>query len=224
MALLRPPHSRDRLRDRDSADQIQRLQAALWAAGAGGVMGMMVGALLVDRLDWPLLPTMPAAMLVTALAVYAVARLVTGGAGWAAGSMHNPSGHSTPYRNDYSQATALVMQGDYRGAVALYREAIAERPLDPEPRIRMARVQRDHLGAYEEASRAFREARASARQGSRLELQVTRELVELVLDKMDDPPRAASELARLIERFPNTPEAGWARNELADIKRHIELA
>ena len=210
-----------RLRDRDSADLMQRLEIAAWAGAAGSLMGLFVGLFLVVRLDWPALPAVLGAMVVIGGTIYTIARLTTAGAGRAASTVLNPSGHSTPYQFDYSLATALVAQGDYRGAVMLYRDSIAEDPVNPELHLRLARLLRDHLQRYDDAARAFRLARRVAPERSRLELLITRELVELALDKLNDPPRAAPELARLIERFPGTPEARWARAELRDIKHRI---
>lgn len=215
------PTRRRHLRDRDTADLLQRLTTASWAGAAGVLLGMFVGVFLATRLDWPLLPAMLASMVAIGGTVYTIARLTTAGAARAAGTIHNPSGHSTPYRFDYSQPAALVAQGDYRGAVVMYRDAITDNPANPELQLRLARLLRDHLQRYDDAWRVFRSAREVVPEGSRLELLLTRELVEMALDKMQDPPRAAAELARLIERFPGSPEANWARAELGDIKQRI---
>ncbi len=115
----------------------------------------------------------------------------------------------------------MVAQGDYRNAATLYRDYIKANPTDGEACLRLARLLRDHLGRYDEAAHWFRAARQSGKQSSRGELLITRELIEMALAQQRDPPRAAPELARLVERFPGTPEARWAREELAEIRKRI---
>jgi hypothetical protein len=77
------------------------------------------------------------------------------------------------------------------------------------------------LRRYDEAAHWFRVARQRGKQSSRGELLITRELIEMALAQQHDPPRAAPELARLVEHFPGTPEARWAREELAEIRKRI---
>lgn len=211
------------LRDRDTADDIQRLQTLAWS-GIGLILGMLLGALLSDKFDWPLLPSMVGAAVVLAGGIYAITRLITVGAGRAAGTIHNPSGSSTPYAHSYSQAESMVAQGDYRNAATLYREYINADPTDGEACLRLARLLRDHLRRYDEAARWFRAARQRGKHLSRGELVITRELIEMALAQQHDPPRATPELARLAERFPGTPEARWAREELAEIRKQIDAS
>lgn len=208
------------LRDRDTADDIQRLQTLAWS-GVGLILGMLLGALLSDKFGWPLLPSMVGAAIVIAAGIYAITRLITVGAGRAAGIIHNPSGSSTPYAHSYSQAESMVAQGDYRNAATLYRDYINADPTDGEACLRLARLLRDHLRRYDEAARWFRAARQRGKQSLRVELLITRELIEMALAQQHDPPRATPELARLAQRFPGTPEARWAREELADIRKRI---
>ena len=209
------------LRDRDTADDIQRLRTLVWS-GVGIILGMVLGMLLSDRFGWPLVASMVGASVVLAVGIYAIARFVTLGAGRAAGTVHNPSGSSTPHQHEYSQAEAMVAQGDYLNAVTLYRGYVDADPTDAEACLRLARLLRDHLQRHDEAGRWFRAARQRGERSSRWELLLTRELIELALDHQHDPPRAAPELARLAERFPGTPEARWAREELAEIRKLID--
>ena len=209
------------LRDRDTADDIQRLRTLAWS-GVGLILGTLLGVLLSDRLGWPLLPSIVGAAVVSAGGIYSITRLTTLGAGRAAGTIHNPSGSSTPYQHGYSQAEAMVAQGDYRNAATLYRGYIDADPTDAEACLRLARLLRDHLRQYDDAARWFRAARQRGEPSTRQELVITRELIELALDQQHDPPRAAPELARLAARFPGTPEARWARDELAEIRKRID--
>ncbi len=208
------------LRDRDTADDVQRLKALSWS-GVGLILGIILGPLLNDRFGWPLLPSMVGAAAVLAGGIYAITRLITVGAGRAARTIHNPSGHSTPYAHSYSLAESMVAQGDYRNAATLYRDYIDADPTDGEACLRLARLVRDHLHQYDEAARWFRAARLRGKQSPRVELLITRELIEMALAQQHDPPRATPELARLVQRFPGTPEARWARQELAEIRKRI---
>ena len=69
------------LRDRDTADTIQRLQAAIWGAGIGILLGMFVGMALSDKFGWPLLPSMVGAAAVIGVWIYAIIRFTTLGGG-----------------------------------------------------------------------------------------------------------------------------------------------
>ncbi len=208
------------LRDRDTADDVQRLRTLVWS-GVGLIFGIPLGAMLHNKFGWPLLPAIVGSGAVLSGVIYAVARLTTLGAGRAASTVYNPSGSSTPYQHDYSLAEAMVAQGDYRNAAVLYRDYIDADPTNGEACLRLARLLRDHLHQYDEAARRFRAARQRGKQSSRGELLITRELIEMALAQQHDPPRAAPELARLAERFPGTPEARWAREELAEIRKRI---
>ena len=210
------------LRDRDTADDVQRLQTSAWGGCVGIMLGLLLGVLLNVKLGWPLLPSIVGAVVAIGGAIYAIARVTAVGAGQAASAIHNPSGSSTPHQHEYSQAEAMVAQGDYGNAATLYRDYIEADPTDAEACLRLARLLRDHLRQYDEAARWFRAARQRRGQSSRQELVITRELIELALDQQHDPPRAAPELARLVERFPGSPEARWARDELAEIRRRID--
>ena len=139
------------LRDRDTADTLQRLQAATWGGSIGFLLGMFVGMALNDKFGWPLLPSMIGAAAVIGVWIYAIIRFTTLGGGRAARAIYNPSGSSTPYAHDYSQAQSMVAQGDYRNAATLYRDYINANPTDGEASLRLARLLRDHLGRYDEA-------------------------------------------------------------------------
>lgn len=138
--------------------------------------------------------------------------------GRAANVLYNPSGAGPPRRREYSQAESLVVRGLYDEAVVAFEVASAEDPTDPTPSLRIARIHRDWTRRYEEAARWFRQALERTERGSGLALLVTKELVELYTVKLASPARAAPLLARLAEGRDGTPEAAWARDELARIK------
>ncbi|MEE8061667.1 MAG: hypothetical protein V3T16_07540 [Gemmatimonadales bacterium] len=210
-----------RLRDIDTANRVQLLQATAWAVCVGAVLSIPVAALLHARWGWPVWLAGLVAFVIFAGAIFGVSVTVIGTAGLAAGTIHNPSGKATPYRQDYSRAASLAIRGDYEEAVVAYRDHITERPDDLEPYLRLARLLRDQLGRYQDAADWFKAGRSAARITSRQEVLITRELIELATDKLRDPVQAAPELARLIQRFPGSPEAKWARTELHEVRRLI---
>jgi tetratricopeptide (TPR) repeat protein len=153
--------------------------------------------------------------------VFGLSMLMSELAGDAAGRLHTPSGASTPVKRGYSRAEALVAGGHYAEAALVYEVAVAEDPEDAEPYIRLARLFRDAMDQPEEAASWFKRARHEASIGTRQELVVTQELIELYLHKAGSPQRALPELARLIDRFPESPAAAAARAELAQLRRTV---
>jgi tetratricopeptide (TPR) repeat protein len=113
------------------------------------------------------------------------------------------------------------VRGEYEAAVRAYQTAILENPSDGEPYLRLARLYRDDLGDREEALRWFRRAIEEASLSRGRELLTRREMAELLMHRLGEPRRAAPELARLAEAFPDTPEGEWARKELARIKKEM---
>ena len=120
--------------------------------------------------------------------VYYVALTVVHGAAKSMEQIHNPSGATTPPKREYSYAQSLVMRARYPEAIEAYEMAIMEDARDPTPYFEIARLYRDKLRQPEEAITWFRRGRADA------------------------------ELARLVDRFPETPAAAAARTELAAMR------
>jgi tetratricopeptide (TPR) repeat protein len=142
-------------------------------------------------------------------------------AGRGAGRVYMPSGSSTPRRREYSRAEALLVRGEYEGAIIAFETAILEDPTDPEPYLRIARLYRDRLEAPEEALQWFRRGLEEAEVSDGQEVLVRREMAELMINRLGEPRRAAPELARLAETFPDTGAGRWAREELAKIKEEM---
>jgi tetratricopeptide (TPR) repeat protein len=143
------------------------------------------------------------------------------GAGAAAGKIYHPSGRSTPVKHEYSYPESLAARGRYEEAVTAYQVAVSEFPEDPEPYIRIARLNRDKLSEYEDAVFWFKRARNDSEIPSGQELLVTQEIIEIYREKLGTPTRAIPELARILDRFPEDQVAGWARGELARLKEQV---
>lgn len=210
------PRSGGAARDVDAAARVRALKIWLYAAGPGGLVGFLGGAFVGGSVWTGLLGAILAALGVGGL-VFAL----TEGAGWSVGRIHHPSGASTPHRPEYSHAESLVVRKKYDEAMEAYREFIRESPEVPEPYLAIARLLRDELGRYEEAVRWFKRARAESRLGRQHEVLVSREIVEIYRRRMEAPLKAAPELARMRERFADTPEGEWAGRELAEVRERV---
>ncbi|MBI4546013.1 MAG: tetratricopeptide repeat protein [Gemmatimonadetes bacterium] len=132
--------------------------------------------------------------------------------------IYMPSGDTTPAPAEYSYAESLARRGLYDAAMAAYRRDSEENPEDPEPYLRIARLLRDKLGNYEEALTWFRRGRNETQIDPGREMLVGREIVEIYLTRLNQPGRAAPELARLAEKFRGTSTGEWARKELRKVK------
>jgi hypothetical protein len=128
------------------------------------------------------------------------------------------SGTTTPHKREYSYAESLAVRGQYQEAIDAYEVLLSEMPGDPEPYLRIARLYRDRLGDADRALQWFKRARADARMERGLEMAVTQEVAEYLLHRSGDPRRAIPELARIVDRFPGTPAADWARAQMAQLR------
>lgn len=202
-------------------DRLVRLRALLFSF-VGVIMGFLAGGLLAIKAGGPFAPYYP--FLFGALGgvgLYGFVMLLVEKTGTAGGSVLMPSGAgASPPRREYSLAESLVASGRFEDAVSGFELAVAEHPEDPFPYLRIARIQRDHLGRPEEAERWFRRALRDATVHAGQERLVVGELVELYR-KMGSPTRAAPDLARLAERRAGTPDGDWAARELAELKRLV---
>jgi len=200
------------LKDVDSAARVRNLKILLYSfpGGVGGALGggfIGVGAI--------------PGFIVGFLIVFLVTRGLTESAGAAAGAIYHPSGKSTPKKREYSYAESLAARGRYEEAVVAYEVGISEFPEDPEPYIRIARLQRDKLADYEQAAHWFKRARQDAEISMGQELVVTQELIEIYGKKLDQPTRSIPELARILDRFPDDQVADWASTELARLREIV---
>jgi tetratricopeptide (TPR) repeat protein len=197
-------------RDVDSAEIAFRTRTAAYAiivgvviAGLGvavaGLLGLVIG-------------------IASGVFVYFGTLYLAERSGRVAASLYHSSGSSTPAKREYSFADSLVARGMYAEAARQYAQHASEHPDDAEPRIRRARVLRDHLGDYEEAFTEYKQILRMPALPPETQLAVLREQAELCTHRIRDPRRALPYLARIGEKFGGTPTAAWARQELADIK------
>ncbi|MBI4501434.1 MAG: hypothetical protein HY700_09765 [Gemmatimonadetes bacterium] len=201
----------NKLRNVDASDRALVIKAATWSmAGAiiGTAAGAKIGGVLGAIIGCPL---------GFAIVFFFTLSLVKGAA-ITASTIYAPSGNSTPPKREYSHPQALVAHGHYEEAVQAYQVFCTEFPEDPEPYLRIARLYRTELQRYNEALSWFKKARTQAKMTQALELLVTQEIVEVYTHKLGTPQRAMPELARLVDRFPGTEAAAWARQRLGELR------
>jgi len=203
---------KSKLQDIDSVNRAQKLRVIVWALPIGGGLGAVLGA----SLGHPFL-----GLLLGPLLVYSVAMGVANSAGKGAGVIYMPSGSSTPRRKEYSRAKSLEVRGEFAGAVRAYEVAILEDPRGAEPYLNIARLYRDQLKELDLSVQWFRRAQREANLSAGEAVRTHRELAEIFLHTLREPRKAAPELARLAESFPDTQDGKWAARELAEIKEGL---
>ena len=132
-----------------------------------------------------------------------------------------PSGSTTPHRKEYSRAMALEVRGQRLKAMEAYEAEIIHAPEDPEPYLRIARLQRDGIKDPGAAARWFKRAQREAVLSPGQAIRTHRELAELYIHVLREPLKAAPELARLAELYPNTLDGQWAAAALAELKAEM---
>ncbi len=204
------------VKDRDSQDTVLRLRAlpfAIIAALLFLVPALLMGASLLAAI---------AGAAVAFLIVLLVPGLVADRTAAAGASIYTASGASTPALRQYSLADSLVARGKFDEAAEAYELLSEDHPDDPEPRIRLARLLRDHMQQLDSSAEWFRKALVKKISPS-TEVAVLRELSELYTHKLHTPERALPFLRRLYETHPAHPAAAWARTEYAEIKNNLNV-
>jgi tetratricopeptide (TPR) repeat protein len=204
------------MKDVDHAELAFRLRAA---ASTVVVLGLV--ALATSMLGLPLQGALLVGLAAAVLA-YFVILFIADRSGRMGAGIYQPSGSSTPVVREYSLAESLVARGRFDEAAEAYQLLSEDFPDDPEPRIRLARLLRDNTARYEEAGAMFKSVLSMRGLKPETELILLRELVELYMHKLQQPPRALPYLKRIAEQFANTPTAQWARHEARDIKQQMQ--
>ena len=136
--------------------------------------------------------------------------------------VYDPRGAGTPSRSGYSAAESLAARGRFEDAIDAYEAAAREEPNDPQPWLRIARIERTDLKRPQRAIEALRAARTRVPADSQTALMIGKEIADLYLRDLNEPSRAMPELARLATDFPDTPTGAWAKRELADLRTEMQ--
>lgn len=197
----------------------QKLHLTAWTA-VSVIVGLLLG-IRVSLTGMNPLIAVPAGVIGMPLFVYFLARGIVGGAGNIARQIYDPRGGGTPSRPGYSQPESLAVRGRFEEAIAAYEAAAAEEPDDPEPWLRIARMEHTDLRRPRRALEALRAARVRVAAESPTAMLIAREIAELYLGDLREPTRAMPELARLATEFPDTPTGAWAKLQLADLRARV---
>jgi hypothetical protein len=154
-----------------------------------------------------------------------VAGTATGGMGWfmghAAGSAWKRfavDGTSTPYHEQYSYQQALVMQGKVDEALESFEAVIAEKPAEVDPRVKAAELYAREKQNHKRAAELFRQVQRIETVTPGEDIYVTNRLVDLFVGPLNHPGRALVELRRLVDRYPGSDAAAYARDALVALK------
>jgi tetratricopeptide (TPR) repeat protein len=207
-----------RLKDIDAGDRVVRIKALMWGVVVGVFGGIPIGIGVSVLFGFHPLLGMALGLGIGFGGTYYGSLFIANKAARAAEIIYNPSGESTPRRREYSRAAALAIQGKHEDAAAAYEAHVTEFPEDPEPYFQLAWLCLDHLGRPEEAIHWYARARDEARPTDAQALIATQEIASIYVRRLRTPRKAIPELALLCERFPGTPAAEMAQQELQEMR------
>lgn len=211
-----------RLENVDAADRVNRLRVLVYALVAGPIIGGLCGAFIARSLGQSPFLGGVIGMPLGFLAVYWLTTTVVEKTAKTMEQIYNPSGTSTPRRAEYSYAASLVARGRYEEGLAAYELHAIENPDDPQPFFQAARLCKEHLQRPQDAISWYRRARADSMMTRGEELFAIQEIIELYMRVLKTPRKAIPELAMLIDRFPDTPNAEAARRELTEMREMLQ--
>ena len=204
-----------RLKNVDAGDRAIRLRALTLGLVAGAGIGGWGGGLLFGLVGSVV------GFFAVSLGVYLGSLWIVGWADAVAQTVYNPSGATTPYKEQYSYAASLAVRGRYGEAAAAYELYVIENPAEPQPYIELARLHRDKLKQYDDALTWFRRARTDATLGPGQELYVIQEIIDLYTLHLRTPRKAIPELTLVCQRFPATPAARAAERQLKEMREML---
>ena len=183
-----------------------------------GVIGFLLSGLLGITGGW----TIPFALgfgLVAGLGIMFGAMSVARTSGKAMGSMVVPSGASTPYQRQFSSQEALAAHGRVEEALMAYETELQVKPHDLALVMKAAELYLEHKQDPERAAELLRRVRRIDGAPPEKVLYASHRLVDLYLGPLHDRGRAIVELRVIIDRFPNSQAATFAREGLLKLKR-----
>ena len=124
-----------------------------------------------------------------------------------------PSGGGEIKRHDIAQK--LTSEGRYSEAVAEYQKAIEADPEDVNARVLIADVY-CRMDQYEQAARTLLEALEQDLPAEKW-CPIANRLADIFVQKMSEPHEAVQVLKRILEKYPKTKSARYARERIARI-------
>jgi tetratricopeptide (TPR) repeat protein len=137
--------------------------------------------------------------------------------GSAVASLTLPSGATTPSVNQHSNIQAMVARGAYREAADAYQAVLAADPQDVVACEQLAQLALRDLKDYELAVRTYREAEGRA-DTARRRVGYALLATAILRDNVRDAGRTMRELRRVLDTYPDVPNAADLRAELAQLK------
>ena len=197
----------------------QRLHVNAWT-----IFSVGFGALLGIRLavsGWHPAVAILGGMIVMPIFVRLMLWLILSVSSAVARQLYNPGGGSVRSRPAYSGPESLAVRGRFEEAIVAYQAAAEEEPDDPEPWLRIARIERMDLRRPQRAVEALRAARQRAPADSPTAMLISRQIAEAQLADPATASRAMPELARLAAAFPQSPTGAWAAQQLRELKARL---
>jgi tetratricopeptide (TPR) repeat protein len=133
-----------------------------------------------------------------------------------------PTGEDTPSVNQHSSIEAMEVRGRYEEAADAYRAVIAADPGDIVACEKLGQLALRQLKQHDLALFAYREAERRSTQPRR-QLGYALIIAGIYRDSLKDHGKAVVELRRILERYPDAPNADRLRAELDELKAaHFE--
>lgn len=180
------------------------------------VFGMAVGSI-----AWLLFAGCMAGWLVLAI-YYFMNRAVINPVGDAIGRILVPTGSSTPSVAQHSNIETMVVRGEYAKAAEAYRGVIEGNRADLVACEKLGQLAMRQLKDFDTAIWAYRQAEERSTEPRR-RLGYAIIVAGIYRDNVGDMGKAVVELRKILERYPDAPNADRLRAELDELKaRHFE--
>lgn len=180
------------------------------------------------QLKWLLVLLVPFSILAIVLA--SVPLMVLGAVVWVGWGAYYilitrvflPDGSSTPSVAQHSNIETMEVRGEYLKAAAAYRQVIVDHPADVVACEKLGQLAMRQLKDYETAIWAYRQAEERIAEPRR-KLGYALIVAGLYRDNLHDNGKAIVELRKVLEKYPDSPNAGQVKTELDELRaRHFE--
>jgi hypothetical protein len=118
----------------------------------------------------------------------------------------------------YSHIDALEAKGDIAGALAAWEAVIAADPNAVAARMHAADLYAKKSDDQRRAASLFKEIQTHTKASAEVQRYASQRLIDLYFGTLNDEGRARVEMRRLVERWPTTTEAKFAREALKRLK------
>jgi tetratricopeptide (TPR) repeat protein len=178
-------------------------------------------AFLILMDDWLMLIAVGIAWAVVGIYAVMLFKVIEPG-GDAIGRILVPAGGSTPSIAQHSNIETMEMRGEYAKAAEAYRAVIESQPGDIVACEKLGQLAVRHLKDYPTAVWAYRHAEERTLEPRR-KAGYAMLVAGIYRDNIQDAGKTIVEYRKLLERYPDLPNADRMRAELDEMKaRHFE--